>query len=138
MNKWNEWVGKTDSPFGPLLANDDLIELKLRNGSTYTTSAERVDSWEEIHSDTDIVAWRFAEQSKATDNINQPSHYTAGKVECIDAIEAATTGLEGIEAVCTGNAIKYLYRWKLKNGMEDLKKARWYLDRLISKIEKES
>lgn len=66
------------------------------------------------------------------DKVNHPSHYTTGKVECIDALEAATTGLEGIEAVCTANAIKYLWRWKHKNGVEDLKKARWYLDRLIA------
>ena len=68
------------------------------------------------------------------DPINQPSHYTGGKVQCIDAIEAATIGLEGIEAVCTGNVIKYCWRWKLKNGTEDLKKARWYLDKLIQQV----
>lgn len=66
-----------------------------------------------------------------TDNVNSPSHYTSGKVECIDGIESATTGLTGIEAVCTGNAIKYLWRWKQKGGVEDLRKARWYLDKLI-------
>jgi hypothetical protein len=66
-----------------------------------------------------------------SDNVNHPSHYTAGKVECIDALEAATTGLEGIEAVCTASAIKYLWRWKLKGGAEDLKKARWYIDHLL-------
>ena len=66
------------------------------------------------------------------DNINHPSHYTQGKVECIDALEAATEGLTGIEAVCTANAIKYLWRWKHKNGTEDLKKAKWYIDRLIT------
>lgn len=70
-----------------------------------------------------------------SDNVNQPSHYTAGSVECIDAIEAATTGLQGIEAVCTGNVIKYVWRWKRKNGVEDLRKARWYLDRLIQQQE---
>ena len=68
------------------------------------------------------------------DPINHPSHYTGGKVQCIDAIEAATIGLEGIEAVCTGNVIKYCWRWKLKNGTEDLKKARWYLDKLIQQV----
>ena len=52
------------------------------------------------------------------DNVNHPAHYTAGRVECIDALAAATTGLEGIEAVCTANAIKYLWRWKRKNGIE--------------------
>ena len=67
------------------------------------------------------------------DPVDHPPHYCAGSIECIDAIEAATEGLTGIEAVCTGNAIKYLWRWKRKNGIEDLKKARWYLDRLITK-----
>ena len=57
------------------------------------------------------------------DMVNHPSHYTAGGIECIDALAAATVGLEGIEAFCTANAIKYLWRWKLKNGTEDLKKA---------------
>jgi hypothetical protein len=66
-----------------------------------------------------------------TDAVNHPAHYTAGKVECIDALEAATTGLQGIEAVCTANAIKYLWRWKQKGGGEDLKKARWYINRLL-------
>lgn len=65
------------------------------------------------------------------DNVNHPSHYTGGKVECIDALEAATVDLQGIEAVCTANAIKYLWRWKKKNGAEDLEKARWYIDKLI-------
>ena len=65
------------------------------------------------------------------DNVTHPSHYTQGKVECIDAIEAAVTGLTGIEAVCTAQVIKYLWRWRRKNGIEDLRKARWYLDRLI-------
>lgn len=67
------------------------------------------------------------------DNVNHPEHYTAGGVECIDALEAAIVGLEGIEAYCTANAIKYLWRWKRKNGTEDLQKARWYIDRLIKK-----
>jgi hypothetical protein len=65
------------------------------------------------------------------DKVNHPSHYTAGKVECIDAIESATAGLQGIEAVCTANAIKYLWRWKKKNGVEDLQKAQWYISKLI-------
>lgn len=66
-----------------------------------------------------------------------PDHYKQGTVECIDALESATIGLKGIEAVCTANTIKYLWRWKFKNGLEDLKKARWYLGRLIAKIEKQ-
>lgn len=65
------------------------------------------------------------------DEVNHPKHYTAGKVECIQALEAVTIGLQGIEAVCTANIIKYLWRWKFKNGVEDLKKAKWYLNYLI-------
>lgn len=68
------------------------------------------------------------------DVVNKPEHYQ-GRVECIEAIEAATAGLEGIEAVCTANVLKYAWRWKKKNGVQDLRKARWYLDRLISALE---
>lgn len=67
--------------------------------------------------------------------VNHPPHYTAGKVECIDALEAATTGLQGIEAVCTANAIKYLWRHQHKNGVQDLRKAIWYIERLIQHYE---
>jgi hypothetical protein len=68
----------------------------------------------------------------AGDNVNHPSHYTQGKIECIDAIEESTKGLLGISAVCVANVIKYIWRYKFKNGIEDLKKARWYLDKLIA------
>lgn len=77
------------------------------------------------------------EKVTVCDVVNHPSHYTAGKIECIDALEAATEGLTGIEAVCTANAIKYLWRWKHKNGAEDLKKAQWYINRLIERTEKD-
>ncbi|CAM4183309.1 DUF3310 domain-containing protein [Paenibacillus alkaliterrae] len=73
----------------------------------------------------------------AKDNVNHPAHYTAGNVECIDALEAATEGLTGIEAVCTANAIKYLWRWKRKNGVEDLHKAVWYINRLIERADED-
>jgi hypothetical protein len=60
-----------------------------------------------------------------------PSHYKQGEIECIDALASATIDLKGIEAVCTANAIKYLWRWKQKNGLVDLAKAQWYIDKLI-------
>ncbi|GMV19037.1 MAG: hypothetical protein AMXMBFR56_72610 [Polyangiaceae bacterium] len=69
------------------------------------------------------------------DAVHHPPHYTQGKVECIDALEAATVDLLGVEAVCTAAAIKYLWRWKRKNGAEDLKKARWYIERLLAHLE---
>lgn len=71
------------------------------------------------------------------DMINRPLHYNKGLVECIDCIAAATENLTGIEAVCTANAIKYLYRWKEKGGTQDLRKARWYINHMIEKEEAE-
>jgi hypothetical protein len=65
------------------------------------------------------------------DNVN-PSHYKQGKVECIDAIEAATINKKGLNAVCTANVIKYIWRFEQKGGVEDLKKAQWYLNRMIA------
>ena len=70
------------------------------------------------------------------DMVNHPSHYKAKNgMEVIDVIEAFTANLEGYEATHTGNVIKYICRWKEKNGLEDLKKAQWYLNRLIENIE---
>lgn len=68
------------------------------------------------------------------DNINHPLRYTKGDIECIDAIKAATVGKTGIEAVCVANVVKYLWRYEEKNGLEDVKKARWYLERLINEL----
>lgn len=62
--------------------------------------------------------------------VDHPSHYS-GSIEAIDAIAAATAELEGVEAFDTGNALKYLWRWKRKNGVEDLNKAIWYIQHLI-------
>jgi hypothetical protein len=69
------------------------------------------------------------------DMVNSPSHYTQGSIECIDAIEEVVKHLDGMEAMCTGNAIKYLWRWKHKNGAEDLKKAQWYIQRMIDELD---
>ena len=66
--------------------------------------------------------------------VEHPPHYTSGNVECIDAIEAAVEGLPPNEAVLVANIIKYTWRYYRKNGLEDLHKARWYLDRLIQRV----
>lgn len=66
------------------------------------------------------------------DNVNHPAHYTAGGIECIDAIASALTcQKDPMQAWLTGQVLKYMWRWPLKNGKEDLRKARFYLDRLI-------
>lgn len=70
-----------------------------------------------------------------SDLINSPDHYVKGNFECIDVIECITSEMVGTEAICTGNIVKYVWRWQQKGGVESLKKARWYLDRLINKLE---
>lgn len=70
--------------------------------------------------------------------VSHPSHYQSKSgLEVIDVIAAFTEGLEGIEAVDTGNAIKYICRWKDKNGIQDLEKAMWYIQHLIDHLNKE-
>lgn len=97
----------------------------------------KFEDWEKEHPLTAENVIKGGEMGEALkDSVNHPEHYTGGKVECIDALESATTDLQGIEAVCTANAIKYLWRWKHKNGVEDLKKAIWYINRLIQKVGK--
>ena len=63
------------------------------------------------------------------DMVNHPPHYNQYGIECIDAIQACTG--EGFPAYLQGNILKYLWRYDYKNGIEDLKKAQWYLNKLI-------
>jgi len=91
------------------------------------------------------VPWAVAQEELApdvtttldiiVDNVNHPEHYAAnGSIECIDAIEAQLTP-EGYKGFLQGNCAKYLWRWRDKGGIEDLRKCKWYLDRLISSVD---
>ena len=73
-------------------------------------------------------------ENKQEDNVNHPSHYTFGKIEVMDYIEDKVSDVE-CEGYFVGNIIKYVSRFRKKNGIEDLKKAQWYLNRLISNME---
>lgn len=64
------------------------------------------------------------------DKINHPKYYTSGDIECIDALKASMSRDE-FRGFLKGNVQKYIWRYSQKNGVEDLEKARWYLDRLI-------
>lgn len=68
------------------------------------------------------------------DNVNHPSHYKSGKHECIDVL-VETQGIEAVKMFCICNAFKYLYRHNAKNGMEDIKKAKWYLEKYLNLVE---
>ena len=79
------------------------------------------------------VVEKYGEDVKP-DPVNRPAHYTSGGIECIDAMTAAF-GAEAVKDFCLCNAFKCLWRHRQKNGVEDLKKARWYLNRLIGEAE---
>lgn len=69
--------------------------------------------------------------------VSHPDHYQSETgLEVIDVIEAFTFDLKGIEATDTGNVLKYMCRWKSKNGLQDLEKAQWYLTHLIEHVKK--
>lgn len=80
------------------------------------------------------MALRMKNQNK-TDMVNSPPHYARGKIECIDAIQEALTPAE-FKGYIKGNIIKYLWREQNKGGIEDWKKALWYLNRFIKVSEK--
>lgn len=72
-----------------------------------------------------------------SDVVDHPQHYKFGEFEVIDIIEGCTQHLAGFQGYLQGNIIKYIFRWFRKNGTEDLKKAKWYIDKLISELELE-
>ena len=78
-----------------------------------------------------IAAQIFKAQTH--DAVNHPNHYCKGGVECLYAIKAALG--DKYEGFLAGNVLKYVYRYPDKNGVEDCKKARFYLDKLIQELE---
>jgi hypothetical protein len=79
------------------------------------------------------VPWAVVEHRPEVkeDSVNHPSHYTDGAIECIEAIEAQQT-IEEFRGYMKGNIVKYIWRERFKGNTESLKKARWYLDHLIT------
>lgn len=76
-----------------------------------------------------------SDSTSTNDNVNHPSHYETGNFECIDVM-IETQSKEAVMDFCICNAFKYIYRHNNKNGIEDIKKAKWYLDKYIELSEK--
>lgn len=91
-------------------------------------------NWEPILEE-DERGWHGHDEMKfmKQDNVN-PEHYKTGGIETIDYIRAKL-GDEGVVHYCIGNVMKYTSRWQDKNGLEDLKKADWYLSYAIDVLE---
>lgn len=85
-----------------------------------------------------MKAKQASEQSDSIeiqDMVNSPPHYNKSGIECIEAIKAMTG--DGFQFYLQGNIMKYLWRYRYKNGVEDLKKAKWYLSELIDNVEED-
>ena len=132
--------------------NDEMLEIMKRKGIECVQDIDRIlydgcgniidilpkqpDIFEESKTKEPGESFNSCRARNGLDMVNHPKHYKAKNgMEVIDVIEAFTANLEGYEANHTGNVIKYICRWKEKNGLEDLKKAQWYLNRLIKNIE---
>ena len=132
--------------------NDEMLEIMKRKGIECVQDIDRIlydgcgniidilpkqpDIFEELKTKEPGESFNSCRARNGLDMVNHPKHYKAKNgMEVIDVIEAFTANLEGYEATHTGNVIKYICRWKEKNGLEDLKKALWYLNRLIKNIE---
>lgn len=113
-----------------------LLRSCLTYARLHPKEVARVLGYEVIEDDTPTVAETVEENSEDVkpDPVNHPAHYTSGGIECIDAMTAAF-GAEAVKDFCLCNAFKYLWRHRSKNGVEDLKKCRWYLNRLIREME---
>ena len=148
---WIEWGGG-ECP----VDSDAIVEVKYRHPSSHQFNNDRAGdfTWSHDGIDGDIIAYRLQHpgfKSRANDDrleqdlnecigqdvdvVNHPSHYTKGRIECIDAIDSATVGKTGIEAVAVANVLKYLWRYEEKGGLESVRKAQWYLNKLISELE---
>lgn len=134
---------------------EKAIEIEKYCRSTPSCSACRIGSkdgifvcysdWETypniIERNYDIIFGNAEEnkvEEKTEDMVNHPSHYTSGGVECIDAITSALSSYEdSVDSWLVGQVIKYLWRAPLKGKYdEDIKKAQFYLNRLVEKIDK--
>ncbi len=147
---WIQWHGG-ECP----VDSDAIVEVKFRNQNRDKINSDRAGDfyWPHDGLGYDIIAYRLQQQTKSEqacddaaeaddeadlnecighdfDVVNHPSHYTQGSIECIDAIKAAL-GEEQYEGYLRGACIKYLWRYKMKSGVESLKKSEWYLKRLI-------
>lgn len=149
-NGWIQWAGG-ECP----VDSDAIVEVKYRKPNPHQYNNDRAGDFIWLHTGSggDIIAYRLQHPGfryradderldqdlnecigQDIDVINHPSHYTKGRIECIDAIDSATVGKTGIEAVAVANVIKYLWRYEEKGGLESVRKAQWYLNRLIEEL----
>jgi len=119
--KWNDEARWVDVYVDP--QNGSVMDCP--DGYVYASP------WSAFEEADDIQTRPYAYTQE--DRVNSPSHYGQGAIECIEYIEDFLTQEEFI-GYLRGNIAKYLHRWRYKNGLEDLKKAQWYQNRLIEVV----
>ena len=129
MQDYRTCANRDDCPMYERFANVVCVTLDCSKCVDYED-----ESLSDILREAETVPVVTEQAETENDAVNHPNHYTQGGIECIEALKAATVNLKGIEAVCTANAIKYLWRWKEKNGTTDIRKCIWYCERLLKEI----
>jgi hypothetical protein len=130
----SEWVAKVDNPRqADVLKGDRVIVSRVDAKYVYYTSGTEI-GWV---CSPEVWGEHFSPVAGGSDNVNSPSHYGQGKIEAIEYISDFLTK-EEYQGYLRGNIAKYLHRFPYKNGLEDLKKAQWYLGRLIEEVEKKN
>jgi hypothetical protein len=104
-----------------------MVKYTRPDGSVETLSEFKLD-------EVNMAKWTVDDTGNLVDRVNSPPHYGQGNIECIEYIEDFLNQDEFI-GYLRGNIAKYMHRFRYKNGVEDLKKAQWYLNRLIKEME---
>lgn len=121
-NADDAWVGVVENIYEH--ASDLWVDVAYQDGFDVVEDTLLYD---------DLEIFYHNDYSSEEDNVNHPSHYGTGKIECIEYLEDFLTHEEFI-GYLRGNIGKYLHRWRYKNGLEDLEKAQWYLNKLIERV----
>ena len=111
-------LGYVDQDIDPKLTRTLLTELHARVSSLVRNEADK----------------ELKAASSKTDAVNHPDHYKIGDIECIDVM-LATQGVDAVINFCICNSFKYIYRHVNKNGLEDIRKAKWYLDKALELVD---
>lgn len=117
----------------------DSLQSRVNDASLQQTmsNAERIrrETWSAVSGEPFAHLNDLPLVSERYDTVQRPAHYNQSGIECIDAIAASMTPVE-FQAYLKGNVQKYLWRYQHKNGVEDCRKAQWYLDRLVKELSK--
>lgn len=129
MSEWIEWNGGECPVVDGTMV---YVIFKGEHEGSKNPEGAHLFRWSHGGGCGDIIAYRLAEpeQDQSPDMVNHPPHYTAGGIECIEAIRAALTPDE-FRGHCKANAMKYIWREAHKGQDESIRKAIWYLQEML-------